>query len=155
MNTFKTRREWLLRSWRRIGLLGAFGVVWAGLANLAMYRSLNVVCCSLDGKPMTLGGQFLINALGGTPGILVACFLFAITMGFTKRSVPFWLISVCVAVVGTPIAFFGGRLLAGYLWAINRGGTPWEEIVPVAVGFLVGCLMGLFLENCFRRSKVK
>jgi hypothetical protein len=57
-------------------------------------------------------------------------------------------------IVGSPVSISIGRSIAKHLWEENRGGTPWEEMAPPAIGFVVALLAVMLMEgivSCLRK----
>lgn len=137
----KVHQESERKPWQFILLFGV-ALLWAGLVNMAIYRSLNVRIWSVEGQPTGLLIEFLIYLLGGTPGVLVAWLAFFLLCGTTRWRLQWLRLCVSITLLGTPLTFVVGRYLALWLWERNEGGVPWEEELPVAFGFFIACVVG-------------
>lgn len=147
MQTRISRRQWLSRNWLAVMVVGGFVLAWGGLMDLAISRSLGASLGWKPGQTMSLPMAFVIHALYGSPLALLTWLLFAIGMNVARRCIRWWAMLASISFLGTPIAFFGGRAFTRYIWSLNRGGVPWEGIVPVGVGALIGCFGGLVVDR--------
>ena len=142
-------RECLGSSRRNVYPFVAYGVVgltWAGIVNLLLYRSLNITSCWCDGAPMSLWAEWAIGAGNALPLFLLCYLALGIYILISKRSPCWWLLMASLFLVGTPVSISFGHWLAGILMRENRGGMPWQIMVPPALGFLISVLVVLALE---------
>ena len=150
MESMTSRREWIGRHWMRIILLVGLTMVWAGMVNVAVLRSLNVTSHTLSGRPMGLPAEVAFEALGSLPHVLFVSAMFTIPLCVLKRGFHWSAVFLSIVITGTPIVYVGGRELSQYLWEINRGGRPWETIIPTTIGIAVGWRIGLLLSRSLR-----
>lgn len=146
MKPLSNRRKWLRRMAVPLLILLLASIGWAGSTNLILYRSLGVTTSWADGRPMSLGEELLMRAAFGGQFVVLMLLLLAAGMCLSVRHFRWSVVLGSIIVIGTPIALVYGQYLAHYLWRLNRAGTPWEEVVPVAGGFLVGCAVGLLAD---------
>ncbi len=62
-----------------------------------------------------------------------------------------WLVAVLLIVIGTPAALVAGWQIAEYLWSLNKGGTPWEGIVPAPLGLCIAWVLLVPAEMSLNR----
>ncbi len=137
-----------IHKWPLIAL-GASAVVWSGMCNVLAYFSLGIHSRYMSGEPMGLILQWTIaSSYAFVPCLALALTCVVAVVAYTKWSPRWYMILSVLYVLGTPIAIGGTHVLATVLWRLNRGGVPWEMMVPPAIGFAVSCVI-VFACDCY------
>ena len=147
MNTTYTRTEWLRRKWPSVLLLSLTILLWVGFVDLVLDRSLGITSGWIIGQPMSPWLELLMDTICAAPLSLFLSFLLAFGMCIATCNFRWWVMVSSLFVVGTPVGLFVGRPFLKWLWARNTAGTSWEESMPVALGFLLACLVGLVADK--------
>jgi hypothetical protein len=135
-------------------LLIAVSVIWSAAIGVIGYRVLGVSIASVDGRPAVFLDEILIHGLDAVPlAFLVSCSFLACLL-VARLTFRWWLIALAWLVVGTPVALLSARRIADYLWTLNRGGTPWEGVLPAAIGIAAGWLIACIVDSWLDRYRI-
>lgn len=148
MQKLNSHAHWCKRLFIPIIFLVAASVLWGVGVNMIMYRSLGVELAEVDGHPPTIFDFFEIYGLDSGVLIVLVNLVFLLTMLMLKRQFRWWVILAAIVLVGTPISVFTGRAITEYLWGLNRGGIPWEDVLPPGIGVGIAWVVGLFTDSC-------
>ena len=132
-----THREWLLRHIVPSLLLSVIVVTWSAGIGVYTYRMLGVTLSSVNGRPPTIADELLIRGLGPASGTFQINVVVLVAIFVLKIRFRWWLAAGLLVVIGTPAALVAGWQIAEYLWALNKGGTPWEEVLPAPLGLCI------------------
>jgi len=145
MRELATHWEWLCRLGLPSAFLFAIALLWSGAVSAITYHSLGV-STSIDGKTLSFIENLLFRILGGGMFVFGINFFLLLALALLRVHFRWWVVLATMIVVGTPLAVLMGRSIARYLWAMNKGGVPWEDVLPAPVTMGVVWLLALVAD---------
>jgi hypothetical protein len=146
MKAIQNRREFMAQHWYPFMGFLLVGLVWAGIANILLYRSLNVTTSWTTGAQMSIWAEWSIQVGLAAPLLLICYLILGIGIYNLMWGPRWWLSMASLWIIGTPVSISIGRLIAVHLWSQNRGGLQWEAMVPPTIGFIVAFLAAMLME---------
>jgi len=132
MRELVTHREWLCRLGLPSVFLFVIALLWSGAVSAITYRSLGV-STSIDGRTLSFVENLLFRVLDGGQFVFWINLVVFLALALLRVHFRWWVVLATMIVAGTPLAVLMGRSIARYLWAINKGGVPWEDVLPAPV----------------------
>ncbi len=146
MRELATRREWLSRLALPSVFLFVIALLWSGVVNAITYHSLGVVSTSIDGRTLSFVENLPFMVLGGGMFLFWVNLFLLLALALLRVYFRWWVVLATLILAGTPLAVLMGRSIARYLWATNKGGTPWEGVLPAPITMGVVWVLALVAD---------
>ena len=102
---------------------------------------LGVSIHSVNGRPATFTDELFINGFEGAIAVILLNCLLLLILYIGRIEFRWWIVTILLLLIGTPVALYSGRKIADYLWTQNQGGIPWEGIAPQVIGLAVAWIL--------------
>jgi hypothetical protein len=127
-----TRREWFCQLGLPSAFLFGIALVWSGAVNALTYHSLGV-STSVDGRTLSFVDNLFFRIPDGGQFVFWINLFLLLALALLRVHFRWWVVFATMVLAGTPLAVLMGRSIARYLWAMNKGGVPWEDVLPAPV----------------------
>ena len=133
--------------------LAVFTIVWAILANWAMYAYLGVRTTHTDGTELSIVDTIFHSIPPGIAFVVLIGFLVIVVSLFFRLCYRAWPMLLALIVVGTPLVVFIGGGVQRALWTRNGHNEDWSEIVAPPSAFAIACAVGFVFDALLDRRK--